>query len=97
MFCPNCGEKIHDDAVICVKCGCALKKTNFNGGKSWVTTLLLCLFTGCIGGHRFYTGHIGIGIAQLFTAGGCGIWALVDLICILCNSFKDVDGNALER
>ena len=31
MFCQNCGSEIHDDAVICVKCGCITKDDfNFN-------------------------------------------------------------------
>jgi len=36
--------------------------TQTAGQKDWLTTLLLCLFTGTIGGHRFYTGHTGIGV-----------------------------------
>lgn len=33
--------------------------------KSWLTTLLLCLFLGYLGIHNFYTGRTGRGIAQL--------------------------------
>ena len=65
--------------------------------KDWLTTLLLCLFLGWIGVHRFYTGHIVIGVIQLLTLGGCGIWALVDLIMILTNSYKDSNGLPLVR
>lgn len=66
-------------------------------GKDWLVTLLLCIFVGCLGIHRFYTGHIGIGIAQLLTLGGCGIWALIDLIMIATGSFKDATGKDLIR
>lgn len=24
MFCPKCGKEIHDEAVICVNCGCSI-------------------------------------------------------------------------
>ena len=62
----------------------------------WLITLLLCWFLGYLGVHRFYTGHIGIGVVQLLTAGGCGIWVIVDLIMIISGSFKDSDGNPLK-
>ena len=65
--------------------------------KDWLTTLLLALFLGGLGVHRFYTGHTGIGIAQLLTLGGCGIWALYDLIMIATGSFKDAAGQPLLR
>lgn len=65
--------------------------------KDWLTTLLLAIFLGGLGVHRFYTGHIGIGIAQLLTLGGCGIWSLIDIIMIATGSFKDGNGNPLER
>ena len=66
-------------------------------GKSWLITLLLCIFVGYLGGHRFYTGKIGTGVAQLLTAGGCGIWTLIDLIQILTNKYTDADGNPLVK
>lgn len=68
-----------------------------NEPKNWLTTLLLCLFLGCLGGHRFYTGHTGIGIVQLLTLGGCGIWALIDLIMIATGKFMDASGQPLQK
>ncbi len=63
--------------------------------KSWLVTALLSFFVGFLGIHRFYTGYIVIGIVQLLTLGGCGLWALIDLICILANKFNDAKGKAL--
>lgn len=66
-------------------------------GKDWLVTLLLCLFVGGLGVHRFYVGKTGTGIAMIFTLGGCGIWALIDLIMIITGSFKDAQGQPLVR
>ena len=65
--------------------------------KNGLATLLLCLFLGGIGGHRFYVGKVGTGILQLITLGGCGIWTLIDLIMIITGSFTDKDGNKITN
>ncbi|HEY8399911.1 MAG TPA: TM2 domain-containing protein [Cytophagaceae bacterium] len=44
---------------------------------------MFCWFLGVFGIHRFYTGHIAIGIIQLLTLGGCGIWCIVDLVLLI--------------
>ena len=68
------------------------------GGRySWVTTAMLCVFLGWLGIHRFYTGHIAIGIIQLLTGGGFGIWVLIDIIMIFTDSFRDSVGAPLTR
>jgi TM2 domain-containing membrane protein YozV len=68
------------------------------GQKSWLVTLLLCLFLGMVGAHRFYTGKIGTAILQIVTLGGFfGIWVLVDLIMILMGKFTDKQGQELAR
>jgi len=67
------------------------------GQKSWLVALLLCLFVGVLGVHRFYVGKIGTGILQLLTVGGFGLWALIDLVLIIVGNFKDKQGQVLAR
>lgn len=63
--------------------------------KKRLVALLLCIFLGGFGIHRFYVGKTGTGVVWLLTAGCCGIGCLVDLIMILMGKFTDKDGNAL--
>ena len=100
MFCPNCGPEVNDNAVVCVKCGCALPKGNAEvdlnrSEKDWVVTLLRCFFVGGFGIHRFDVGNIGTGILQLITLGACGMWTLIDFIVIACGNFTDVEGQKI--
>lgn len=101
MYCSNCGAEINDNAVVCIKCGCAVNKpSSFFGAnepsKEWIICLLLCFFLGYLGIHRFYTGRIGTGIAMLLTCGGCGIWALIDLIMIILGKFENSEGRIIK-
>mgnify|MGYP000214272814 FL=1 len=66
-------------------------------GKDWMVTLLLSIFVGGLGIDRFYLGYTGLGILKLLTAGGCGIWWLIDLILIVTGSMTDAQGNALVK
>jgi TM2 domain-containing membrane protein YozV len=60
---------------------------------------LFCwLFTWALGGlgiDRFMRGQVGLGIVKLITAGGCGIWALIDWIMCLTKvygaAYKDTE------
>lgn len=70
--------------------------TNSPEPKKQLIAAVLCFLLGGLGAHRFYTGHIGIGVIQLLTGGGCGIWALIDLIMIITGSFKTKDGESLQ-
>ena len=65
--------------------------------KDFWATLLLCLFVGVLGIHRFYVGKIGTGLLQLFTLGGLGIWMLVDLILLVSGEFRDKEGNRITE
>lgn len=65
--------------------------------RSRTATLLLGLFTGFAGGHRFFAGKHGTGILMLCTLGGLGLWWLADLILIGTGEFTDVDGRRIVR
>ena len=98
-FCQACGAPIDSMAEICPKCG-----VRQAGGlptdaseKRILPAALLCFFFGALGVHRFYVGKIGTGIAQLFTLGGLGVWAAVDVIMIVVGAFRDKDGRKLVQ
>ncbi|THA26764.1 TM2 domain-containing protein [Streptomyces sp. RKND-216] len=65
--------------------------------KSRIVAGVLTLFAGGFGIGRFYTGHVGIALAQLFTCGGLGFWALIDGIITLTNKdATDSEGRVLR-
>ena len=96
-FCHHCKAPTPKEAVVCVKCGVGLTNHPPAESKDWLTALLLCFFLGYLGVHRFYSGSTGIGVAQLLTLGGCGVWTMIDFILILAGSYKDGQGNKLIR
>ena len=64
--------------------------------KHWATTLLLAIFLGELGIHRFYVGKIGTGILWLLTAGFFGIGWIVDIIMICTQTFTDSNAVAIK-
>lgn len=64
-------------------------------GKSKTPAWLLWLFTGGIGGHRYYMGDIGYAIAMTLTLGGFGLWTLID--AFLINGTIDKKNEEIER
>ena len=60
--------------------------------KSQIVALLLVIFVGGLGIHRLYLGYKNWWL-MLITLGGCGIWALVDLIRIIMGDMKPADGS----
>ena len=105
--CKHCGERLDGDDKNEVNTGKNVKeqsqktsgvvKEKNSEQKEWLVTLLLSFFLGVLGIHRFYTGHTAIGVAQLLTLGGCGIWAFIDFIIILVGNFKDAQGRPLKK
>ena len=99
-FCESCGAAIKTLAEVCPKCGVRQRPGGPAQPKKWSTALLLCLLPGLIGIcglQRIYTGNVLMGILQLFTLGGLGIWQLIDLILILANAYRDGNGEHLAK
>ena len=65
--------------------------------KEFLPTILLCVFVGGLGAHRFYVGKVGTGVLQLLTFGGLGIWVLIDLIMIALGKFTDKEGLVIKN
>ena len=86
QFCIYCGSSIHKEAFICPVCGRQVEKKPI--GKSVLESeknvlLLLCIFGGFWGLHKFYKGKIFIGIIYFLTGGLFGIGWIVDMFTIL--------------
>ena len=63
--------------------------------KRRATALLLCLFLGWLGCHRFYVGKRSTGRLYLLTSGLLFVGVIVDLVLILIGSFEDSFGQPL--
>ncbi len=61
---------------------------------------LLQIFLGTFGAGRFYTGHMGIAIAQIavtwLTCGAGALWPLIDGIMMLTGKVTDAQGRPLR-
>ena len=57
--------------------------------KNKTTALLLCIFLGGLGVHRFYVGKAGTGVLYLCTGGVLGIGWIIDIVRIATGSFRD--------
>ncbi|MGW5210701.1 TM2 domain-containing protein [Streptomyces sp. NPDC004051] len=65
--------------------------------KSKIVAGILQLFLGGLGIGRFYVGSVGVGIAQLLTCGGLGVWSLIDgIIFLVSNDRTDKEGRVLR-
>lgn len=66
--------------------------------KSKLVAGLLQIFLGSFGVGRFYTGHIGLGVAQLLLSWlTCGIWPIVDGVLMLMGKVPDAQGRPLRE
>ena len=106
--CPECGaaqdgsaQQVQQPQIIIQNTN-TNTNTNTNGAylispKSKIVALLLAIFLGMFGFHRFYAGKIGTGIIWIFTCGLFGIGWICDIITILCGHFTDGAGMPIRR
>jgi hypothetical protein len=102
MNCEKCGREVPEGAKSCPTCSAdptpqPTASVSVDDSKDWLAALLLSIFLGQLGVDRFYLGYIGLGVLKLLTAGGCGIWWLVDVILIATDGLKDAKGRPLRR
>ena len=108
VYCVACGASMDPQDVFCHGCGWRVgvplppppvaRPAEANPSEySRLAALLLCVFLGFMGMHRFYVGKIGTGFLWLFTFGLFGIGAIYDLILVGTGEFRDRDGRRLVR
>lgn len=69
-----------------------VQQVQMSSFKSKWVALLLSIFLGYFGIHRFYAGKIGTGLLYLLTGGLFGFGWLIDIILIITNNFRDSYG-----
>ena len=61
------------------------------------TSLILCIFLGWLGIHRFYNRKYVTGLIQMFRFGGYSIWWLIDIFQIFSGGFRDKNGRRFRE
>lgn len=64
--------------------------------KNYLTTLLLTIFLGFFGAHRFYAGKVFTGLLFFFTFGFFFIGWLIDIITVSVGNFTDKTGRFIR-
>lgn len=87
-YCSGCGKLIHKDAPQCPTCGAPQAVALSNKRKNKTAAILLALFLGGIGVHKFYLGQWGWGILYLLFCWTFipAIIALVELVIYITMS-----------
>jgi TM2 domain-containing membrane protein YozV len=108
VFCPDCGSSMGAEDRFCGRCRWDARNPEQHGGlslppssprslgppsdKSRMTTLLLCVFGGFLGLHRFYVGRAGSGVLWLVSFGLFSVGWIYDLVMVATGEFEDEQG-----
>jgi TM2 domain-containing membrane protein YozV len=65
--------------------------------KGLTITLLIAIFFGWLGLHRFYVGKWKTGLLYMFTLGGLGIGVVIDLVRLIMGNFTDKEDNYVSN
>lgn len=80
IYCADCGKQVSSEALSCPACG---RVVNTSGGKSRGVAIVLALFLGGIGVHKFYLGRIGWGFVYLLLC-----WTFVPSLIALVEAVR---------
>lgn len=74
-----------------------LKTKKFPGQRHFLAVFFISFSWGMFGVDRMYLGKWGTGFLKLITAGGFGIWTIIDLILIMGGSMRDKWGREMRE
>ena len=100
-FCKSCGKPIGNHFEVCPYCG-AKTGNKMASGKDWMVCLILLVFAGMLGIHKFYVGRTSEGVVMLVLTltfiGAIASFVLwiIDLIQLVRGDFKDSEGKYLK-
>jgi TM2 domain-containing membrane protein YozV len=89
VFCRACGRPINAAAPLCPGCGAPQARTgDGSGDKSRTAAVLLAIFLGGLGAHKFYLGHPILGILYILFCWTFipSILGLIEAVIYLCMS-----------
>lgn len=98
MITKQVSSSLTSNTVALNKVNQNVTNTNEQLGKSsarpsQLIALILAIFLGTLGVHRFYLGYTGIGLLMLFTGGVLGILWIIDIIRIAIGDLQPKDGS----
>lgn len=63
--------------------------------RHFLATFFISFFWGVFGADRMYMGYWGLGFLKLITAGGFGLWVIVDLFLVMGGYMRDKQGREM--